>query len=170
MTETLSGSMESLANDIRAMAANLRFNTGLQLLYTGLLMNRYVDIRAGRYGQNRSRLDIMHTLITHGGIVKPSDLGKMTFRSKQTITKIIDGLEKDGMVEREPVGKDRRTRKISITKKGVDSIRESLPHTLKISSTAMPSLNREEMEQLNSILRRVRKHLISQIASSTSKE
>jgi len=152
------------------MAANLRFNTGLQLLYTGLLMNRYVDIRTGRYGQNRSRLDIMHTLITHGGIVKPSDLSKMTFRSKQTITKIIDGLEKDGMVEREPAGKDRRTRKISITRKGVDSIRESLPHTLKISNTAMPNLNREEMEQLNGILKRIRKHLLSQIASSTSKE
>jgi len=170
MTEIHKDSLESLASDIRAMATDLRFNTGLQVLYTGLLMNRYIDIRASKYGQNRSRLDIMHTLITHGGVIKPSDLGKMAFRSKQTITKIIDGLERDGLVKREVVGKDRRTRKVIITRKGLDSIRESLPHTLEISNTAMPSLSQEQMQELNTILRQVRKHLLSQIASSTSKE
>lgn len=162
--------VESLASDIRAMAADLKFNAGVHLLYTGLLLNKYIDIEARRYGSNRTRLDIMHTLIVHGGILKPSDLSKMTFRSKQTVTEIIDGLEKDGLVKRELVGKDRRTRRVIITRKGLDSIKESLPYTLEVSRKSMPSLSQENMQQLITILKQIRKHLLSQIANSRSKE
>lgn len=168
MSETYDSSVESLAEDIRAMAADLKFNTALMVLYTGLMMDRYIDSKTSKYSQNRSRLDIMHTLITHGGTLKPSDLSKMVFRSKQTITKIIDSLEKDGMVKRKPMGKDRRTREVSITRKGLDSIKESLPHTLQISNTAMPTLSQEQMEELNAILRQIRRHLLSQIKNSAS--
>jgi MarR family transcriptional repressor of emrRAB len=126
-------------------------------------LNKYIDIRVRRYGYNRSRLDIMHTLITHGGILKPSDLSKMLFRSKQTVTGIIDGLERDGLVKREMVGKDRRTRKVMITRKGLDAIRASLPHTLDVNKTALPVLSEEEMQTLRTILGRIRKHLLSQI-------
>lgn len=155
--------LDSLSDDIKAMATDLRYNTGLEVLYTGLLMDKYIDIRARKYGQNRSRLDIMHTLIAHGGILKPSDLGKMTFRTKQTITKVIDGLDRDGMVTREVIGKDRRTRKVIITKKGLDSIRENLPDTIETINTAMPTLSKEQMEEISSLMRMVRKHLLAQI-------
>ena len=170
MTGIHKGSMESLADDIVAMATDLRFNTGLQVLYTGLLINKYIDKTTKMYGQNRSRLDVMHTLITHGGTLKPSELSKMTFRSKQNITKIVDGLERDGIVKREPIGKDRRSRRVTITRKGVDSVKENLPRVFEISSTAMPSLSQEEMEGLNDILRRIRRHLLNIISDSPSKE
>ena len=170
MTAIHKGSMESLADDIVAMATDLRFNTGIQVLYTGLLINKYIDKRTSTYGQNRSRLDIMHTLITHGGTLKPSELGKMTFRSKQTITKIVDGLERDGMVKREPIGKDRRSRQVTITREGVNSVKENLPRILEISNTAMPDLSHEEMEGLNNIMRRIRRHLLNLISDSPSKE
>ena len=48
--------MKSLAYDIIAMGTDLRFNTGLQVLYTGLLINKYIDKKASKYGQNGSRL------------------------------------------------------------------------------------------------------------------
>jgi DNA-binding MarR family transcriptional regulator len=169
MTKKFDNHLESLAGDIRALGDNLRFNIAVQLLFSGLLLNRYINIRARRYGLNRSRLDIMHTLITHGGILKPTDLSKMLFRSKQTITQIIDGLEGDGLVKRELAGKDRRTRKVIITRKGVDLIRANLPRTIEISNSAIPGLAEEEMQTLQASLRRVRKHLLSQIKSSASK-
>ncbi len=163
MTKKSDTTLGLLSDDIKAMATDLRYNTGLEVLYTGLLMDKYIDIRARKYGQNRSRLDIMHTLIAHGGILKPSDLGKMTFRTKQTITKVIDGLDRDGMVTRESIGKDRRTRRVIITKKGLDSIRESLPNTIETINTAMPAFSKEQMEEISAIMRMVRKHLLAQI-------
>jgi DNA-binding MarR family transcriptional regulator len=168
-TEKYEDGLKSLADDIEAMGADLRFNVSVQLLNTGLLLDKYIDTKARRYGQNRSRLDVMHTLIIHGGTLKPTDLSKMLFRSKQTVTGIVDGLERDGLVKRELAGKDRRTKKVTITRKGLSSIRASLPRTLEISSLAMPLLSEEEAQTLRTILRRIRKHVLGQIANSHSK-
>lgn len=168
MTEKCEHCLECLADDIKTMGADLRFDTIVQLLYTGLLLDKYIDASVRRYNLNRSRLDVLHTLIVHGGTLKPSDLSKMLFRSKQTITKIIDGLGRGGLVERELAGKDRRTKKVIITNKGLGSIRTSLPHVLKINSLAMPKLSEEEVRTLGTILRKIRRHLINQIKNSVS--
>jgi DNA-binding MarR family transcriptional regulator len=168
VTKRFDVALDELSDDIKAMANDLRYNSGLDILYTGLLMDKYVDIKARKYGQNRSRLDIMHTLIAHGGTLKPSDLGKMTFRTKQTITKVIDGLERDGLVARESSGTDRRTRRVVITKKGLDSIRESLPSTIETINDAMPQLSKGQMEVIGAIMRQIRKHLLSQIESAAA--
>jgi DNA-binding MarR family transcriptional regulator len=157
--------IDVLAKKIEQMASNLRFNTGLQIMYTGLLMDKYVNVRVKKYGQNRSRMDILHTLITHKGVLRPSDLSKMTFHSKQTVTKIVDGLVSDGLVTREPEGKDRRTKKVFVTKKGIQFVENSLPVTMDIAHESMPSLTTQELEQLNSVLKRVRKRVLNQIAN-----
>ena len=160
--------LKSLATDIRAIATNFKYNISVQLLDTGLLLHKYISIRARKYGQSRSRLDTMYTLITHGGALKPSDLSKMTFRSKQNVTQIVDALERDGLVKRELVSKDRRTRRIIITRKGLQSIRESLPRTQEVTNAALPNLSREQIQELGTILRQIRKHLINQINDSAS--
>jgi DNA-binding MarR family transcriptional regulator len=157
--------IDVLAKRIEEMASNLRFNTGLQIIYTGLLTDKYANLRIKKYGQNRSRLDILHTLITHKGVLRPSDLSKMTFRSKQTVTKIVDGLVSDGLVTREPEGKDRRTKKVFVTKKGIQFVENSLPVTMDIAHECMPSLTTQELEQLNSVLKRIRNRVLNQITN-----
>jgi DNA-binding MarR family transcriptional regulator len=157
--------IDVLAKKIEQMATNLRFNTGLQIIYTGLLTDKYTNLRIKKYGQNRSRLDILHTLITHKGVLRPSDLSKMTFRSRQTVTKIVDGLVSDGLVTREPEGKDRRTKKVFITKKGIQFVENSLPVTMDIAHECMPSLTTQELEQLNSVLKRIRNRVLNQITN-----
>ncbi|MFO7773748.1 MAG: MarR family transcriptional regulator [Dehalococcoidia bacterium] len=166
MTAIYSRSVTSLAKRIGEMASDLRFNTGLQVMYTGLLMDKYVNARVKGYGQNRSRMDILHTLITHKGVLKPSDLSKMTFRSKQTVTKIVDGLVSDGLATRELEGKDRRTKKISVTEKGIQFVKNSLPLTMDISHECMPILTTEELEQMSSLLRRIRRHILKRMADA----
>ena len=161
MSEEYNEILESLNDSIKAISRDLRYNTGLELLYTGLLLNKFIDIKARRYNQNRSRLDIMHTLIVHGGALKPTTLGELTLRTKQTITKVIDGLERDGLVRRDLAGEDRRTRMIVITKKGLESIQESLPSTIDTVNAAMPDFDDKQMEDLHEILKKIRKHLLS---------
>jgi DNA-binding MarR family transcriptional regulator len=161
--------IQSLAIKIKKMSSSLKYNTGLQLMYTGLLIDKYINLKASEYDQNRSRLDIMHTLITHEGVLKPSDISKMTFRSKQAVTKVVDGLLSDGLVTREPEGKDRRTKKVFITAKGVELVMKSLPTTKAISQKSMPPFTTSEMKQLNDILKRVRNHILQQMAGLDTK-
>jgi DNA-binding MarR family transcriptional regulator len=157
--------IDVLAKKIEQMATNLRFNTGLQIMYTGLLIDKYVNLRVKKYGQNRSRMDILHTLITHKGALRPSDLSKMTLRSKQTVTKIVDGLVSDGLVARELEGEDRRTKNVFVTDKGIQFVENSLPVTMDISYKCMPSLTTQELEQLNSVLKRIRKRVLNKMAN-----
>jgi len=164
MKRTYEQTLESLASDIEALVGDLRFNTGLQILYAGSLMDKYIDIIARRYGQNRSRVDILNALVIHGGIMKPSDLSKTTFRSKQAVTRITDGLERDGLVKRELVSKDRRTRKVIITAKGLDSASKFISATQKTRNPAVAKLSHEQLQVLNTLLRQVRKELLRQIA------
>lgn len=166
MTDTYNAKIQSLANTIRNLATTLRYDATLMLHYTGLLLDRYIETEVGKYGQNASRLRVMHTLITHGGMLTQSDLTKMTFLSKQAVTKIIDSLEKDGMVERKLGRVDRRTREVSVTMKGLDIVRENLPLTLKISDAAMSNLSQAQMEELNAILSQIRKDLLPLIKNS----
>jgi DNA-binding MarR family transcriptional regulator len=161
MSDKFNGELASLAEDIRAIGADLRFTLAVQLLNAGWLLDKYITAKARTIGQNRSRFDIMHTLIIHGGVMKPSDLSRMLLRSKQTITQIIDALERDGLVKRELVGQDRRTRRIIVTKRGLELIRTSLPDTLEVMNSAMPTMSEKEVQTLTASLRKIRKHLVN---------
>jgi len=105
----------------------------------------------------------MHSLVLHGGSLKPTELSKTLFRSKQNITGILDNLERDGLVKRELTGKDRRTRRVRITGKGLEAVRASLPTTLNIVKRSMPGLSEDEMHILGDILKRIIKHLLAEI-------
>jgi DNA-binding MarR family transcriptional regulator len=154
-------SLQELASSVKDIAADLKYTVAIQVLYTGLILNRYLDVRARKYGHNRSRLDIMHTLIIHDGILRPTDLSRMTFRSRQTVTQIVDGLERDGLVKRELAGKDRRTKEVVITSKGLGLIRKNLPYTLEVMNQAVPTLSQKQMQEFINILRQIRRHLLN---------
>jgi DNA-binding MarR family transcriptional regulator len=166
MADKFNGDLASLAEDIRAIGTDLRFTLAVQLLNAGWLLDKYITAKARTIGQNRSRFDIMHTLIIHGGVMKPSDLSRMLLRSKQTITQIIDALERDGLVKRELVGQDRRTKRIIVTKRGLELIRTSLPDTLEVMNSAMPTMGEKEVQTLTASLRKIRKHLVNHFVGS----
>jgi DNA-binding MarR family transcriptional regulator len=162
--ETINADIVSdLALSLISMRNDPSFDAGIQLFFCGILLNRFMDLRSKRFGVNRSNMDVMYTLVTHKGRLKPTEIGRMLFRSKQNITGIIDNLEKDGLVERELTGRDRRTRTVIITGKGLDIVRASLPVAQDIIKCGIPSLSEQEALTLRSILSTIRKHLAEQI-------
>jgi DNA-binding MarR family transcriptional regulator len=163
--------LRSLAADIRVMADDLKYGAGIMNLFTGALMDRYLRMKTTTYGLNRAKMEILHTLIVRDGQAKPSDLSRSTFRSKQGITRIIDSLEKDGLVKRILVGQDRRTREVSITQKGLGAVRNTLAYTMEICSAVVPpNLRSEEVQQMNRMLRQVRRQLMDLIDNIEDKD
>lgn len=154
--------LQELAAEIRAQAYTLRMDTFLSFIYTADVMNRYLDLEfAARLQSSRTGFSVLHFLVLNGGRMKPTDISKRIFRSKHTVTTVIDTLEKQGMVKREPIGKDRRSREVSITKKGVEFVKEHASATSRrICSTVFSNLEKEQIEQLNVTLKKLRKHLI----------
>jgi len=159
--------VQSLARDIRDTAAELRVNAVLSLSYTADILNRFLDIEMAKYGASRARSAVLNVLIVSGGSLTPTEISKRVFRSKHTITRILDGLEASGLIKREQVPGDRRKTKIVVTKKALEFIKLTDAGRREISSKALSCLDPEEVRQLNTLLRKLRKHLLSYIYSVT---
>lgn len=167
MTNDFQESLVSLATDIKTQANALRFNSLVSFAYTADIVHRYLDIVLRKYAITQTSFNILHTLITHGGIMTPTELSKGVFRSKHAITRAVDSLEKEGLVAREGIGTDRRTRRVAITKEGLDVIKQAMPYRQEVSSTAMSCLSEQQAQEFNATLRQLRKHILKLIDHST---
>lgn len=153
--------VEALAEEIKAQASDLRFNSLVSFTYTADIMNRYLDIELRKYGTGRTYFNILHTLITHGGMMTPTELSRRVIRSKHAITRAVDSLEKEGLVARQGIGSDRRMREVAITKEGLDFIKQAMPDRQDVSFRVMSCLNKQEAQEFNTTLTRLRKHILS---------
>jgi DNA-binding MarR family transcriptional regulator len=167
MTGNSKESVQSLADKIEAANREIRVQTVSWLLFSTEVVARYLDIHLSKYGVSRSGYSVLNALVTHDGIMKPTEISKIVFRTKHTITRIVDELEKRGLVERGAIGKDRRTRQVAITSKGLDVVRLALPDLRKVSRIAMSSLGEEQTSQLNNILKQLAKDLLTQMTKDT---
>ncbi len=91
-------------------------------------------------------------------------MSKKVFRSKCAVSRVVDNLEKAGLVRREQVSNDRREKRISITEKGIEYIEKTMHQRRIISKQIMSCLNEKEMEQLISSLKKIRKHIQGKIS------
>jgi len=161
MTKSFGDSIDSMAADIRAQARQLRVDTFLSFIYTADVVNRYLDIQLTQLPTGRTGFNVLHNLILHGGSMTPTDISKRIFRSKHAVTRIIDTLEKQGLVQREPIGDDRRMRRVSISRKGLELVQKaSTEGRQRISHEVLKPLEQQKVEELKTMLREIRTHLL----------
>ena len=84
--------------------------------------------------------------------LSPSDLAQKVGVKRPTMTGLLDGLEKDKLIQRLPYSDDRRKLLILITKKGQERLSLILPGYYALISELMSKLNRIEQESLVSLL------------------
>lgn len=151
--------IESLATDISNITIDIRYSVAIQLIYTGFLFNKYLDVLLSAYNISGTRLQVLMTLAIHGGICKPSELTRFTLRSKQNLSGIINNLLKSGLVSKQQDVKDRRSYKIAITKKGIGLVKASLPIISDAISSIVNILDEKRTEELKANLKSIRKSL-----------
>jgi DNA-binding MarR family transcriptional regulator len=83
-------------------------------------------------------------------------------RSNYSITKLIDGLEKDRLVKRYPDEKDRRSIKVKVTSEGLNYVITSLSNVtvMEAEHELKYWLNDDERQNLAVIIRKLRDKLI----------
>jgi DNA-binding MarR family transcriptional regulator len=94
-------------------------------------------------------------------------LGKMGVRlqvHRTSVTNLIDGLERSGLVAREPHESDRRTTLAVITAEGRE-VAERATLALNEERFGTAPLERAELEQLSELLERIREHNRDFVAS-----
>jgi len=83
------------------------------------------------------------------------DLAEATYKDQANITRVVDKLEKRGLLTRVKGQNDRRTYSIHLTKEGRDLENEVMPRVKKACETTEGLLNSEDLRQLKELLNKV---------------
>ena len=170
MSKVLDQELQSIADEIREQAAQLRILTFLSFIYTADVVNRYLDMEVARYPVGRTGFSVLHNLVLHGGTMTPTNLSKRVFRSKHAVTRVVDKLEALGFVKRDAIGQDRRVRKVSITKKGLAFVKESRAvGQERLGHVLMRPLDKKQIELLGTMMKQIREHTLDLIDGTRSK-
>jgi len=107
-------------------------------------------------------------IITRGGCLTPSKLARIMLRSNYSVTKLLNGLEKEGLITRRRSKKDRRTYPAYLTSEGLAFIEKSLEILTKGEEIINLCLSEEERHLLSELTRKLRLKLIEQVTGLKS--
>ncbi len=161
----LQDKIDFLSQEIVSLSDDLRASTLVSIISTAEVVLEYSRLQAKRYDSGRTRFGILNALITHGGSLRLTDISKRVFRSKYSTTRVIDKLVREGLVTRETIDGDRRAKNITITRKGIAFIEETMPNRQKMTDEVMSCLTRGQMVSLMGILKKLKKHLLGIITA-----
>lgn len=161
MKNDFEADVESLAKNIRVFAKKLRVDAFLSLIEVSDLVKKYAEIYTSQKPTSTSGYNVLNVIILSGGKSTATDISKQVFRSRYTVTRLIDTLEKQGLVGRKPTKNDRRMKFVYITKKGVDLVEKASADMREaVINKALNPLDRESVQELNKSLKMLKSHLI----------
>jgi DNA-binding MarR family transcriptional regulator len=88
----------------------------------------------------------------------PAELAEAAGVTRATMTGLVDTLERDGFVKREPDTNDRRMMSVRLTPKGDRFLNDFLPGYFKAIASLMAPLTEPERQTLVSLLGKVQQH------------
>lgn len=116
-----------------------------------LQLMRTMDRRMAEQGASLSRTKLLLCLQKRGPL-RATDIADFFSQSPRTVTEAIDGLERDGLVERKPDPDDRRAKFISVTEKGLEAAAKTEPLRRQLIEQTFGTLDDAERETLLRLL------------------
>ena len=108
----------------------------------------------GRVGLNPGQPKILTVLDTEGSC-RQKDLAHRCDIEPATVSRLLDGMEEMGLVNREEDPADRRAVRVTITAKGKETRLQLWDYLARLEGEALAGFSREEQEQLKGYLARV---------------
>ena len=132
----------------------------LNLLRTGDMVFAEIGVFLTRHNISQGRFTVL--MLLHRPWAEPqtpASLAEESGVTRATMTGLIDTLEKDGMVVRQPDSHDRRTVHVSLTEQGCTSLEEMLPDYFQCVSHIISPLNVRERKELVRLLQKLQEGL-----------
>jgi DNA-binding MarR family transcriptional regulator len=83
------------------------------------------------------------------------ELAELTSVDRTTLTRTLDGMEREHLVERRPSERDRRSLRLGLTRKGSAALSRILPIVLEQNARAVAGFAPEEIRSLRRDIRRI---------------
>jgi DNA-binding MarR family transcriptional regulator len=122
---------------------------------------RDLDRHAAEFGISDAKLEVLEVLsCCSGRRACLFTLGDRLGVTRPNITKLVDGLERQGLVTRIPHPVDRRMVQAQLTQEGAAVAAQALPGRVALMERAWSSLDDAELERLVWVLRRAAAELV----------
>lgn len=115
---------------------------------------RTLDRRMAEQGASLAKTKLLLCLQNKGPL-RATDIAEYFGQSPRTVTEAIDGLERDGLVERTPDASDRRAKMVHITDKGIEAAARTEPLRLQIIAQTFGTLLPDERETFGAVLEKL---------------
>ena len=107
----------------------------------------------------------LYFLLLNGGESTPTQLANTMLRSKHSVTKIIDSLEKEGLIIRDFTNKDRRVTSVKLTAPGLEHLKQRFSKGNERANKVMDILDTKEQKLLVDLTERMRRKMTATLKS-----
>jgi DNA-binding MarR family transcriptional regulator len=133
--------------------------TVTELLRVSIQILNSIDASLALRKTSRGKLSVLSQLDREpGGSTTPSKLADVMGVTRATITGLLDGLERDGLLQRK-TGDDARSINVQLTTKGRQFISSIMPERYRRVRGLLAGLNEDQQRQLRGLLGEVAKGL-----------
>ncbi|WP_030270995.1 MarR family winged helix-turn-helix transcriptional regulator [Streptomyces sp. NRRL B-24484] len=126
-----------------------------RLMAAGARIGQAGEVHFGRFGLSTGRYRLLADLEDHGGEKSPSQLAASLGVSRATVTGLVDGLEREGLVARRPSAEDGRGNVVILTARGAEKLRDLAPEHFARMQALVGGLSAEERSTFLDLLARV---------------
>ncbi|MCF2875749.1 MULTISPECIES: MarR family winged helix-turn-helix transcriptional regulator [unclassified Tenacibaculum] len=132
------------------MKSFLDNSAGYLINMTALLLKRELNsaIKSKKIDLTTEQWAILNRLNENSALTQ-KEVAKITFKDNANITRIVDKLEKKGLIERLADPNDRRAWKISITKEGKNIRNQIEPLAIEVLKKATNGLTNKQVDDFN---------------------
>ncbi len=126
-----------------------------RLMAAGARLGQAGEAHFARFGLSTGRYRLLADLEDHGGEKSPSQLAASLGVSRATVTGLVDGLEREGLVARRPAVEDGRGNVVILTARGAQRLRELAPEHYRRMQAMVGGLSPEERAVFLDLLARL---------------
>ena len=127
--------------------------TWVLLRQTWSAMQKVAERRLAKSGLSPEQVDILWICRDYPAPVSPAEIARLIFREEQTVTGLLNRMERDGLVTRVPKRKGKPFTEVKITAKGTEAASSAIEVARALISEIMSTLSPPEHEELQRILR-----------------
>ena len=144
-----------------------------EILFTisdvGRLLRTYADQKARRFGQTRAQWAVLLQLERREGL-KQSELAEALDIQPITLTRLVDRLCANGLIERRADPNERRAKQLYLTPAARPLIDRILDHVEDVAQTVLEGIESKDVDQMLGKLGLARENLRRAIENRTAQQ
>ena len=127
---------------------------------TWAVMDKVAETKLGKIGLTPEKIAVLWACREHPGPLIPAEIARFVSRESQSVTGLLNRMEREGLVTRIPKRKGRPFTEIKLTPRGDEVCDKGIAVLKKVVEDQMASLKKEEMGQLNMRLKSLRQQAV----------